>query len=242
MTSGASPGPIAAATAGLAAWLADTTGATVLTGPPVPTADPAADSAADSDAAPVLALWPLELRPEQVTVGVGGREPFRFRVRHVAVPGGRPDAAAEVLDRIVVAAVAAGQPTIVLEPLSPQLWLALGVTPRLALTLDVAASVVPPSPEQPLVREPLRVDGRPVVPLRGRIVGPGDVPLAGIHVQLASTGAATYTDARGQFSFGAVPAGLSAQLRLRVKQRSLSADVGAPSSEPVVIHCDTMEV
>lgn len=63
-----------------------------------------------------------------------------------------------------------------------------------------------------------------------------------MRVQLSSTGAATRTDAAGRFSFAAAPAGERAHLRLRVKQHSLSADAGPPSSEPVVIHCDAKEV
>jgi hypothetical protein len=232
MSRAAPGGPIAEATAGLATWLADTTGVAVVTGPPLP----------KESARSALVLWPLELRPERATVGVGVREPFRFRVRHLVLPGGPPDAAADVLDRILVAAVAAGEPTVVLEPPEPQLWLALATAPRLALLLDVAAAVVPPTPRQPLVRVPLRVEARPVRPLHGRVVGPGGAPLAGVRVQLTGTGAVTHTDAAGQFSFAAAPAGERAHLRLRVKQHSLSAEVGTPSPEPVVIHCDAKEV
>ena len=232
MTRSAARGPIAEATAGLAAWLADTAGAAVVTGPPLP----------KESTRPTLVLWPLELRPERATVGVGAREPFRFRVRHLVLPGGPPEAAAGVLDRILVAAVAAGEPTVVLEPPQPQLWLALATAPRLAVLLDVTASIVPPAPRQPLVREPLRIEARPLRPLHGRVVGPGGAPLAGVRVQLTGTGAVTRTDAAGQFSFAAAPAGESAHLRLRVRQHSLSAEVGPPSPEPVVIHCDAKEV
>jgi hypothetical protein len=235
-------GPIAAATARLVSWLTQhAAGTAVHVGPPK-----------DTDAGPVeLTVWPLALLPEpgaRSTVG-RQRDPFRLQVRHLVTAGGPAGSSAAALDRVLVAAVETGEAalTVVLEPLPPHTWLALRALPRAALLIDVPAQIARPLPRVPVVRRPLRVQSTPLRPLHGRVVGPGDMPLAGIRVEVVATGTSTYTDATGSFDFAALPADQPTRLRLRGKDRPLLAELDAPITsgsvtDPVIIHCDLEEV
>jgi hypothetical protein len=159
-------------------------------------------------------------------------------MRHlVSVAGGDTD----LLDRALVAAAVAGEPTLVLDPPPAELWLAFGVPPRPVLLLDVAVRVDRPTATAPLVRQPLRVTSAPLRSLYGQVVGPGDLPLSGVRVEVTTTGAATYTDAAGRFSFASIPSDLPARLRLHGRNRHLTAEVATGSTGAVVIHCDLEE-
>lgn len=224
-------GPVVAATTDLVAWLGDAVGAPIRLGPP-----------ADSEAGePIVAAWPLELRPDQEARGTGQRLPMRLVLRCLVWVAGDVDGANNLLDRILVAAANAADRTLVLEPPSPQIWWAFGVKPRPLLLFDVPVQIARPGPTAPLVRQPLQVRETPMQSLHGRVVGPGDIALAGMQVEMASTGQATHTDSRGRFAFSGVPAGERARLRLRGRGRYLIAEVEARPAEPVVIHCDIEE-
>lgn len=224
-------GPVAAATADLVAWLGDAAGAPVRLAPPADV----------GEGPPVLAAWPLELRPDQEARGSGQRLPMRLLLRYLVCASGGVEEANRLLDRVLVAAASAQERAVVLEPPPSQTWLAFGVKPRPALLFDVPVQIARPVPVAPLVRQPLQVRVAPMQSLHGRVVGPGDVPLAGMRVEVASTGQATHTDSRGRFVVSGVPAGEPARLRLRGRGRNLLADVEAPSTEPVVIHCTIEE-
>jgi hypothetical protein len=191
-------GPIASATASLIDWLAGTADVQVRAAPPR-ASDSDSDSDSDPDGGAGLSVWPLALMPERELRNAGQREPLRFRVRHLVT--GSVDA----LDRVLVAAVENGEPVVTLDQPSDQAWLALGVPPRPALLIDMPARINRPTPSVPLVRGPLQVRGGPPLAVSGRVLGPGDVALTGMRVEVVSTGAWTYTDAAGRFAFAAVP-------------------------------------
>lgn len=142
------PGPIEAATGWLAEWLAGATGALAETGTPL--------EPSEEDSAASLWVWPMSVVPERELRTAHRREPFRFRVRHLVAGRGPEPAATRLLDRALVAAVEAGEPSIEFTPVADETWLALGCRPRLALLIDVPAVIARPMPEVPLVREPLR--------------------------------------------------------------------------------------
>jgi hypothetical protein len=166
---------------------------------------------------------------------------MRLVLRCLVWVTGDVDRADNPLDRILVAAANAADRCLVLEPPSPQTWLAFGVRPRPALLFDVPLRIARPEPTAPLVRQPVQVRETPMRSLHGRVVGPGDIPLAGMRVEIASTGRATHTDSHGRFAFSGVPGGEQARLRLRGRGRYLLAEVDARPAEPVVIHCDIEE-
>lgn len=161
MTASSAPadqmGPIETATAWLVDWLACMTGSPAMAGPPLA---PAKDDAPDGTEASLTA-WPLFLVPERELRTAHRREPFRFRVRYLVVPTGQGDAGTRLLDRALVSAIEAGVPAIDLTPVSDQAWVAFGCAPRIALVLDVPAQIARPTPEVPIVREPLRMTVAP---------------------------------------------------------------------------------
>lgn len=222
-------GPIEAATAELAAWLAGAAGEDVPVGPPV-----------DGGPTAGLTLWPLALRPARQTRGTGAREPYRFTVRYLVSAAG--PAALARLDRVLAAAAAEGEPELVLEAGDPALWRAFGVPPRPALLIDVPAQVARPLPAAPPVLRPLRLRQLAMRDLDGRVVGPEEQPLAAMRVELVGTPYATHTDAAGRFRIAGVPhdpeqPDRPVRLRLVGRGRTLTAEVD-PGEPDIVIVCE----
>lgn len=205
------------------------------------------DAAPGDGGEPALAVHLLGLEPAHRLAGEAHRPaPVVARACYlVTARAGDERAALELLDRVLTAALDAGPPPDIdldLAPLPLEAWQALGARPRAALTVRVTARHAPPVPEVGLVREPLRVVGAGLRPLRGRVLGNGDLPLPGVEVIVAGTGAATRTSASGHFSFAAVPAGPDPiRLAVRAKGRTFTADVEPTGDEPVVMHCDLLE-
>ena len=234
--SGTERGPIASATASLLDWLADIAGAEVRTAAPRASAADGTSADDGADGVTGLLVWPLALLPEQALRNAGQREPLRFQVRHLVT--GEVDA----LDRVLVAAVQAGDLSISLDPPSDQAWLAFGVEPRPALLIDMPARVGRPTPAVPLVRGPLQVRGAPPVAVSGRVLAPNDQPLAGMRVEVVSTGAWTYSDAAGRFAFAAVPEESPVRLALQGKGRRLVAEISSGQDlNDLAIHFDPEE-
>ncbi len=74
------------------------------------------------------------------------------------------------------------------------------------------------------------------------MLGNGDIPLAGVEVVVAGTGATTRTSTQGTFAFAAVPSSTSPiRLAVRAKGRTFTADVEPTGDEPVVVTCDLLE-
>jgi hypothetical protein len=180
-------------------------------------------------------VWPLELLAD----GASPDGPVRLRVRHVIVPAGAlPDALA-VLDRVIAAVAAGDRYRPVFEPLPAHLWTATGIVPRPALVLDVPVQIARAVPAIPRVRGELAVHVVPVRAIRGRVVGPGAVPLPGITV--TAGGRSARTDPHGEFTLPGLPGDRAVPLHLSGRGRHLRADVAAHTAEPVVIHCDFEE-
>jgi hypothetical protein len=166
---------------------------------------------------------------------------MRLILRCLISASGSTEEATRVLDRVLIAAAAATGRTVVLEPPSPQTWLAFAVKPRPVLLFDVPLQIERHTPTAPLVRQPMQVQSMTMLALHGRILGPGDIPLSDMRVEVASTGHSTNTDSNGQFVLAGVPAGEPARLRVRGRGRFLLAEVEEPSTDPVVIHCNIEE-
>lgn len=154
-------------------------------------------------------------------------------------------AALELLDRVLTGAIDAGPADDVdldLDPVPLDAWQALGAAPRAALTFRVTARHAPPVPAITLVREQPQIVDTALRPLRGRVLGNGDIPLAGVEVVVAGTGATTRTSTQGTFAFAAVPSGTSPiRLAVRAKGRTFTADIEPTGDEPVVVTCDLLE-
>jgi hypothetical protein len=151
------------------------------------------------------------------------------------------------LDQVLIALMDGHDLALRLDPVPPQLWLALRVLPRAAIHIDVPAHVARPVPPVPLVRSPLWVQDVPLRPLHGRVLGPQATPLSGVRVEVVATGTSTYTDSSGEFRFTSLPADQPTRLRLSGKSRAplahLVAPLGSgPAADPFIIHCDLEEV
>jgi hypothetical protein len=217
-------GPIEAATQDLLAWLAQTAGQSARLGLPQ-------DGAPDG-----LSLWPLELRPQRQTRSGGSqREPFRFGVRYLLTASGPQ--ALRLLDKVLTAAALAGDPQFSLEAGDPALWRALGVPPRPAVLIEAPAQILHPEVHVSPVLQPLRITIIPRVLLTGRVVGPGDVPLAAMRVEVLGTSYKTETDAQGRFTIAGVPEAPEVRLRLVGRGQILTAQVD-PTDADLVIKCD----
>lgn len=220
----AGPGPIEAAAQDLMAWLAEAAGEPARLAPPVNGSDDG------------LSLWPMELRPQRQTRGAGGaREPYRFGVRFLLTASGPK--ALRLLDRVLTAAARAGEPEISLEAGDPALWLAFGAAPRPAVFIEAPALIEQPAITAPPVLQPLQVSIIPRVTLAGRVVGPNDVPLAAMRVEVIGTPLKTETDAQGRFTVAGVPEADLVRLRLVGRGRVLTAQVD-PTDADLVIKCD----
>ncbi|NUR28785.1 MAG: carboxypeptidase regulatory-like domain-containing protein [Catenulispora sp.] len=250
-------GPIEAATADLLAWLGRAAGQPAQLGNPGdPAGDPKPNDAKLNDPKPndpkaaehgdqgghgkpanpgALILTPLELRTQRQTRGTGVREPYRFGVRYLLTATG--SGALGLLDRVLAAAVAAGEPLIVLEAGDTALWQALGVPPRPALFVDVPVQIAYEERTAPPVRHPLQLRTIARLTLAGRVLGPGDEPLAAMRVEVVGTPLATLTDAMGRFAVPGVPEAPAVQLRLTGRGRVLLASVD-PAEKDLVITCD----
>lgn len=133
--------------------------------------------------------------------------PLQLRARYlVSVRGGaaeRHQALAELGFH------APGIPDLELEatPPGPALWSALGVSARPALIASVRLTRERPRRIVPRVRQPLETRWLANRPLAGRVVGPGDLPIAGALVEVEGAPLSAYSNHRGEFAFGAVPGG-----------------------------------
>jgi hypothetical protein len=233
----------------LRAWLAEAAGdTTVASGLPEDDDETHRDTGAGRGAGESgLTTYLLAIEPAPKLSGDPHRPvPVVLRLRYVVAAHGPSDAAAlDLIDRLLAASVDAPLPAdleVDFAPVPIDVWQALDVRPRPAVTVRVTARYAPPVPEVPVVRQPLEVIGAGVRRLRGTILGNGDVPLAGAEVVVAATQATTRTSDQGAFAFSSVPDSLDPiRLAVRTKGRTFTADVRPDDGEPVVVHCDLLE-
>jgi hypothetical protein len=224
--------PLAGAIAAVLAWIARC-GIAGQVGPPV---EAKPDAAADR-----LRLWPLTLLPDQALRGGTLRDPLRLRLRCLLTADGFGADGSTALDSLLAAAAPDPWVALVLEPVPVEVWTAFGIHPRAALLVDTPVRVVRPDPVRPLVRAPLRVDDAPLVALRGRVLGPGDIPVSDIRIEAVDLGLSTRSDRLGEFVVAGVPA--TGPTRLVVSGRGLHLDTRVePSLQPVDLHCAFKEV
>lgn len=232
VTGAGTPGPIEAASATLVSWLAEVAGPAVQ--------EPPSDA---DDGAAGLAVWPLELLPDQQGSAASAGRPLRLRVRHLVTGKGGAAQAVRLLDQALVAAAAGnGAPEVAFAPVAPEVWLALGARPRPALLFDVTAQVARPAAVGPRVRAPLQVQDGSLRAISGRVLGPEDVPLAGIRLEVSGTGASTYSGTGGAFALPGVPARVPLRLLLSGRGVRRLADVPADAAaDDIVIRFDLEE-
>lgn len=173
------------------------------------------------------------------------RLPLQLTLRYLVTAwAGKPDEAERMLLDLAFAAMEHAEYEADFSPLPVTAWTAFGVKPRPSFVLRVPARRPRPAPPVPRVRKPLVMQAVPAVTLFGMVLGPGDFPLAGAHVQIPAMQLSTRTDAQGRFRFAALPAEPRGRhLRVTAKGRTQDMTVDQPDSagEPIVIHFDLGE-
>jgi hypothetical protein len=215
--------PTADALADLRAWLVRAVGpdTAVDIGPP------------DPERGTRLCLWPLALLADQGTRGGYGHRTLGLRARHAVTADGPVGAALWLLDRVLIALAGEDRYQLVLEPVPASLWGSR--LPRPAVLIDVPVHVAVTARGTPRATGGLGLDGGRLRVIVGRVVGPGDLALAGMTVLSASTGTSVLTDARGGFTLPGEPVGRTVALHLAGRGLHLQVEVGAAATEPVIV-------
>lgn len=149
-----------------------------------------------------------------------------------------------LLGELVFAALDREDMEVDLAPVPVAAWSAFGLPPRPAFVLQVPLARERRAAPVPRVREPLVMRVVPSVPLVGRVLGPGDIPLASALVELPGLALSTQTDLQGRFRFAQVPAEPPEKhLRVRAKGevRSFTAELAPGTSDPVTIRFELQE-
>lgn len=158
---------------------------------------------------PVVSCYLLALATAPPTRGAatGGPAPQQFALRYlISVSASVAEEAHRVLGPLVFAAMDRPGCEVELDMLPADLWLALGVVPRPSFMLRVPLRLARPEPSVGVVLHPIVINHSPLRSLIGRVVGPGDVPLAGARLDLPSLHLSTRSDHRGHFTFPPIPA------------------------------------
>jgi hypothetical protein len=150
-----------------------------------------------------------------------------------------------LLGELVFAAMQHGEYMVELAPPAAAIWSSLGVATQPAFLLSIPARRERPEQVSPVVKRELVVQSAPIVALRGRIVGPDNIPLRGVRVELPALELAHYTDGQGFFHFASVPQEPASKLlSIKAKGRELQVTVNhspmAPD-EPMVIRFNPSE-
>lgn len=165
--------------------------------------------AADASDKPLVSCYLLALATAPPTRGLasGGPAPQQFALRYlISVSAATPEDAHRVLGPLVFAAMDRPGCEVELDMLPADLWLALGVAPRPAFMLRVPLRLARPKPTAGIVLHPIVINHSALRSLSGRLVGPGDVPLAGARLELPALHLSTCSDHRGHFTFPPIPA------------------------------------
>jgi hypothetical protein len=147
------------------------------------------------------------------------------------------------LGQLAFAAMQEPELGLELEPLSGADWSAFGIPPRPSFILKVLVQVPrPETPPRPVLK-PLHIEQVLLTTLRGRVVGPEDIPIVNALVEIPNFNLHTRTDADGNFQFAAIPAGRAFNtLTVRAKgYTQLFPLETEPVSTPIVLHFNPFE-
>jgi hypothetical protein len=166
-----------------------------------------------------------------------GRAPLQIQLRYL-VTTWAPALEEEhrLLSELVFAALGRPDWEVALRPLDAPGWAAFGLAPRPAVLLRVPLRLERPARVAPRVRTALRIETAASRTLAGRVLGPGDVAVAGARVEAPALGAAAETDWDGRFRLGRVPAAPHAALRVSAKGRvkDIEAELPADGAELIL--------
>ncbi len=154
----------------------------------------------------------------------------------IAVRGNDPEQAHKLLGLLILAALDSTAFTLNFEPLPVETWLAFGTEPQPAFVLRVPLNRDRSAVDVKVVRQPMVLREASISSLQGVVLGPKDLPLAGVLVELPGLRQYQRTDVHGHFRFPTVP--LDPPIKsLRVSGKGHELDVNVESiTNPLVIH------
>ena len=169
-----------------------------------------------------VCLFLMALAPSESTRGANAPA-LQFSVRYLVTTSGPVlSRCHDDLFELAFSAIERPEFEAELEPLRADGWQAFGVAPQPAFAIRLPLRRARVRPAAPPVRVPLVLAAAGLLPLRGSVLGPGDVAVANARVEIAGMGMAVTTDPQGRFRFAGVPVGRV--LRLRVLARGATQE------------------
>ncbi len=154
-----------------------------------------------------------------------------------------PTESHRLLGELIFAAMDHPNYEVALDPLPTTLWTAFGAPPRPAFILRVPLRRDRVETAAPLVRAPLNSQLVPTAHLEGRILGNGDIPLAGAIVEYPTLSITTRTDSQGCFRLPDLSSEPDSPRRLRIQAREKHFEITVTrlsGKEPLVIRLDLL--
>ncbi len=192
-----------------------------------------------------VSLYLLELRHSHPVRG--GRKPLLEFAASYLVTTWSEDArdGHKALADLLFAALQSSDFEICLDPPPPELWLALQTLPRPAFQLRVPLRLELERKRGAIVRQPIQVTYSALEPREGRLLGPGDIPLAGARVEFPQLKVAVATDADGRFRLAGVPLSAppsQAKVRAKGQEFLVPLEGWGARGEPLTIRLEKLEV
>jgi hypothetical protein len=134
------------------------------------------------------------------------RRPLEISLRYLVTAAAADAGQAHgLLESLIFTALERPDLQVDLKPLPAEIWAAFGVAPRPAFTLRHPLVLERPS-AAPRVLKPAEINVDLAITLRGVVQTRDGAPVPFARVELPAH-ASTYTDEKGRFDFGLVPAG-----------------------------------
>jgi hypothetical protein len=189
----------------------------------------------ETQADPVVHLYLMKIVPV-LAAPDATRLPKQVKLHYlVVVRAADLDQAHRLLGDLILAALDSTDFDLDYDPLPAETWLALGAELQPAFVIQVPFTRERPAPNGQVVRAPMVTRATSITSLQGVVVGPQDLPLQGILVELPTLRQYQRTDSRGRFRFPTGPADPPTKhLRLTGKGHELEVNV-EQGSDPLVI-------
>ncbi len=200
----------------------------------------------DRDGNDGVSLYLMEFLPAVVTTAAAKKRAHQFQLRYlVSSWGDDAGQAQQNLSTLIFSAMENPDFQIDLEPISSQLWLAFGITPRPAFLLQLPLTLKRKEYLAPIIRYPLEIQQSSIVSLQGVVLGPEDIPVAQAKVEIPAYQLNTTTDSNGRFKFNTVPeTPVIKKLKIKARNRVLEIEAkhDTKDAKPLIIHFDVMEL
>ncbi len=190
-----------------------------------------------------VSLYLVDIRDSSY-LAAANQLPLQLTLRYLVTTwAASPEAAHQLLDTVINRALNEPQLESEFQPIPPELWMGLQVSPQPAFFLRVVLRPERARPkEAPLVRKPLVLELEPVVSLFGRVLGPQDQPIMNARVELPALELSAQTGPDGDFHFVGIPGGSGLKTRLHIRARGKAQDVLVErmysEADPLIVHFD----